>query len=101
MLLKWRYGIKHLNKKNTKTLKEGCLGTIKEHVLKDIDVIYYWSLCQRELSEEERSELLTIVVDIFITIRGFSFARSFVEQFKQKQKKGVQKSMGLRKTVAN
>ena len=41
--------------------------------------------------------LLTLVVDMWVTIRGFSHASAWVEKYKVEQKKSTQKSKGLRK----
>ena len=49
--------------------------------------------------ENEADALLHMLVDHWVTIRGYSFASSYVERYKQKQKKTVQKSKGLRKNL--
>ena len=51
--------------------------------------------------ENEADALLHMLVDHWVTIRGYSFASSYVERYKQKQKKTVQKSKGLRKNLLN
>ena len=43
---------------------EGCLVSLKESVIHDVDVKYY--VCQEELDELERDNLLQTVVDIYI-----------------------------------
>lgn len=73
---------------------------VKEAVCRDVDVLYYWDMCHSELEDDaEKCELLQLVVAHYITIRGFSFARSIVEKFKRSNKKTVQKSKGLRKKI--
>ena len=51
--------------------------------------------------ENEADALLHMLVDHWVTIRGYSFASSYVERYKQKQKKTVQKSKGLRNNFLN
>ena len=46
--------------------------------------------------EEKTKILLTMIVDLFITVRGFSFTKSFMEMYKQATKKSTQKSKALR-----
>ena len=50
-----------------------------------------------EWEEQKENALLPMVVDLWITIRGFSFAKSFLEIYKQSNQETVQKSTGLRK----
>ncbi|SMN02019.1 hypothetical protein SPONN_347 [uncultured Candidatus Thioglobus sp.] len=80
-------------------MDKGC-GYILEVVCKDVDVLYYWDICLQELQEEEKAHLLPIVVKHYITVRGFSFARSLLEKYKRSSKKTTQKSKGLRKKIS-
>lgn len=45
------------------------------------------------------SLILDMLTDLWITIRGFSFASSFLEMYKQEKKKGLQRSKALRKEI--
>lgn len=78
---------------------------IKEKVIKKIiendDVTFYWSVVAANWEEEEAGVLLEMVIQHWVTIRGFSYASAFVEKYKQKNKKTVQKSKGLRKNLIN
>ena len=69
--------------------------------MSDVDVLYYWDICQCELGQDERKELLTMVVQHYVTVRGYSFARSLLEKFKTREKKSTQKSMAMRKKVSS
>ena len=40
-----------------------------------------------------------MIVDLYFTIRGFSFTKSFMERYKQECKKSTQKSKALRKNL--
>ena len=42
-------------------------------------------------------EQLTLIVQLWVTIRGFSTAGAFIEQYKQVTKKCTKKSTNLRK----
>ncbi len=48
---------------------------------------------------EEANELMKMMIQHYITFRGFSFASAFIEKYKQSTKKSTQKSKGLRKTL--
>ena len=42
---------------------------------------------------------MKMVVDLYVTIRGFAFANAWVEQYKAATKTNLQKSKGLRKKI--
>ena len=70
------------------------------NIIKDNDdVQFYWSIVAAEWEEETAQALLKLIVDLWITIRGFSFASAWIEKFKKEQKKFVQKSKGVRKQL--
>ena len=46
-----------------------------------------------DLEEEERKELLQTIVSLYVTVLGFSFTRSWLEMYKQEERK---KSKSLR-----
>lgn len=79
----------------------GSKTAIVQDVTRDVDVMYYWDICQCELGQDEKEELLMMVVQHYVTVRGYSFARSLLEKFKSREKKSTQKSMPMRKKVSN
>ena len=72
---------------------------VAEIIKNDDDVQFFWSLVAADWEEEEAQALLSLTIQLWITIRGFSFASSWVEKFKTEQKKSVQKSKGVRKQL--
>ena len=50
------------------------------------DVLFYWWM----LSTEEEKTLLGMLINLWITIYRFSFAKSWLEMFKRETKKGTQ-----------
>ena len=71
----------------------------KDHALRDEDVLFYWAMVSADWEEEESRALLSMIVDLWITIRGFSFASTWMEKYKIAHQKAVQKSKGLRKQL--
>ena len=71
----------------------------KSHVMKmvtnDDDVLFYWCIADFG-SDEENEECLYNIINKWVTIRGFSFASSLMELYKQENKKGTEKSKSLR-----
>ena len=76
-------------------LKDRIVTTVQE----DEDVLFYWSLVSSNWVEEATQSLFSLIVQHWITIRGFSFASSFVEEYKKAQKKTLEKSKGIRKKL--
>lgn len=76
---------------------------IKEEVIQKVteneEVVHNWSLVAANWEAEEASVLMDMMVQQWVTIRGFSYASAFLEKYKQKNKKSIQKSKGLRKTL--
>lgn len=68
-------------------------------ILENNDVQVYWESLSREWEEEVASSLLKLIVEHWITVRGYSQASAFLEHYKQSIKVGIQKSKGLRKKL--
>lgn len=62
-------------------------------------VKYYWSLLAVNWEEDEETVLLDMIINHWITVRGFSHAGAFMEKYKQAHQKTVEKSKGLRKKL--
>ena len=58
-----------------------------------------WCLLSVEIGDAEGEVLLKMIVNLFITVRGFSFAKSVMEMYKQENKKCTQKSKSLRRKL--
>ena len=66
-----------------------------------MDVQFYWFLLSSDIDQEKANkELLLMIVDLWITIRGFSFAKSVLEQYKQLHALKISKAKALRKTIS-
>ncbi len=79
--------------------------TVKETVLdaatNDDDVCFYWSLISQDINEEETSlELLHEIINLWVTVRGFSLASTWLEVYKRAAKTTVSKKTGLRKGLS-
>ena len=61
----------------------------------DSDVEFYWLLTGIE--DKDAGELvIENLIEKWVTVRGFSFTSSILEQYKQNSKKTTAKSKGLR-----
>ena len=54
-----------------------------------------------DIEDDKTTILLKMIMELFVTIRGFSFAKSFMELYKQSAKKSTQKSKALRRKIYN
>jgi len=77
----------------------GMKSQLVEIVCTDEDVLFFWCILSAEWRMEEEEALLQLIAELWVTIRGFSFARSFMELYKQRKKKTLEKSKALRKTL--
>ena len=63
------------------------------------DVKFYWCMLAEDWEEDESDALLELVVDMWITIRGFHYASAWLEKYKVEHKIQMQKSKGMRKKL--
>ena len=59
------------------------------------DVQFYWSMLTADLDEEVSEHILRDIIRLWVTIRGFSYASTLVEQYK-KARGALKKKKGLR-----
>ena len=69
--------------------------------VQDEDVQFHWALINQDIDKPEDAEVLLIeIVKLWVTIRGFSLAASWMEEYKKSNKKNTQKSTVLRKSIS-
>ena len=92
---------RHMNKSSVFKLADGVVTKdgIIAAIMRNSSVLFQWCLLSVDLEEEEGEELLHKMVELYVTMRGFSFARSLLEQYKQSKQKATLKSKSLRKTL--
>ena len=69
------------------------------HIKTSEDVLFLWDIISTNWEENVASLLLNQMVQLWIQIRGFSYASAWVEMYKVTHKKTTQKSKGLRKEL--
>ena len=62
-----------------------------EGFLGDDDIQFHWSVISVDLDRHVGEQLLQEIVQLWLTIRRFSTAGAFVEQYKQITKKSTKK----------
>ena len=68
-------------------------------VTEDEDVLFNWEILTVHLSAMESSDVLYKVVDLWMTIRGFSIASKLLEDYKASTKKTTTAKKALRKQL--
>ena len=81
------------------TLQEQLTPDLHKTTMLDESVLLHWSMVTVEIDEEPAAILLGKLAELYVTVRGFSFAKTIVEQYKQVSKKSTQKSKALRKNL--
>ena len=92
---------KHLNISAAKDLDNGTKETILKAVLKKGDLLFQWALVTSNSDDEVGQKVLELIFELYLTVRGFAFAKSCLELYKQTHKKSIQKSKALRKSIAS
>ena len=72
---------------------------LMKKIIENEDVLFFWALLSADWEEEESKALLELLVEHYITVRGYSCASGWVEKYKQAHKKSMQKSKGIRKLL--
>ena len=66
-------------------------------VLKNEDLLFEWNILTSAVGDDMGSIVIRKLAELYITIRGFAFASSCLELYKQQHRKRTQKSKSLRK----
>ena len=72
---------------------------VSKLIRSDESVLFYWSILSVNWEEEAADALLVMLVEHWITLRGFSSASALMEKYKQCCKKNLEKSKGVRKRL--
>ena len=89
----------HLRVENVRKISEGEKCQLTGKVEQCDEVQFYWSIVAIDMPVEVADVLLKMIIEKWITIRGFSFAKCYMELYKQRAKKITQRSKGLRKEL--
>ena len=81
--------------------QESCKEETIQHILTDDDIQWEWCLISQDIDcYKESNEVLKDIVELWVTIRGFSLAASWLEAYKKQEGKTTKKSTGLRKGLS-
>ena len=79
-----------------------CKADIIKNVIIDDDVQFHWLITTADFEiddEETHDALLKMIVELYVTIRGFSKANAWLEKYKQSTKTTTQRTKSLRREL--
>ena len=108
-----RGGLKHVNsavfmlfaamercvRKRISNTRQPTFDQLKEVIVTGEDVLFHWAIVSASWDEEEATTLLPMIVQLWVTMRGFSYASAWMENYKKINKKSVQKTKGFANTL--
>ena len=83
---------RHFRVENSQKITASYEGKVAARILTNEDVLFHWCMVCCDVPEELSNELLKRIVELWTTICGFSFAKSYMEMYKQATKKVLQRS---------
>ena len=89
----------YLHANNVSCMTEEFKATVVSAVTESEDVLLHWCILSAETEEKDAKVVFDMIVDLWITVRGFSFASLWVEVYKREKKRGLQHSKALRKEI--
>ena len=90
---------RELTEQKATSISAGFKNDVIKTIKGDEDVLFQWSMVASEWDEQVSERLFGAIVELFVTVRGFGFARQWMEGYKQRNKKTTQKSKGVRKQL--
>ena len=87
---------KYFRMDSVRELNSGSKEKIVSAIMVNESVEFQWCLLSVDLQERGAQQLLKMIAELWVTIRGFSFTKSWLESYKQAKGKGTSKSKSLR-----
>lgn len=89
----------HFKKENADCIHAGSKQILIERILCNEELLFFWSMLASRVDDDIGRKVLDMLVRLYITIRGYSFASSCLELYKQATQKKLQKSKALRREI--
>ena len=80
-------------------LNDGVKVQIVTDLMKNEELLFEWRFITAEFDENIATTVLERMIKLYVTIRGFAFAKSCLELYKQRHNRKIQKSKPLRKEL--
>lgn len=86
---------RYMNIKHAHKFDEQMKDKLMKNTGDDEDVQFHWTIVSVEMDDAVSDTLLSLIINKWITIHGFSFANTILEMYKFQRKQGTQKSKRL------
>ena len=100
--VQWRYIRQYIQQRFQKgsvtTLTPGTKNEVVGAIVADEGIAFYWCLVAINMETRTANRLLHAIVELWVTIRGFSFCSGWMELYKQETQKSL-RSKGLHKAL--
>ena len=90
---------RYLKVNNTRDMNEQFSKKVIDGVLNDENLLFNWCFAAGCIDQEIADQCLEKIVQKWFVIRGFSFAKSLMEMYKQASRKGTDKAKPLRSSI--
>ncbi len=74
--------------------KKGIKDVVIEKMIEYEDVLFCWSIVAINWEEDESVELMNLMIEHWVTLRGFSYVSSFVEIIRREIKQLCKRQKG-------
>ena len=74
----------HYNIHNINNITDGVKSTLLKTVEEDDEVQFHWCIIASDMDADVSKHLLKKIIEMWITIRGFSFTKCYMELYKKK-----------------
>ena len=91
-----------LTKDSASKFKEGTKTEILVGLMQNEELLFQWCIVvSTTVNDDSSPVLLQQIAELYLTVRGFAFATSCLELYKQAHKKTLQKKKALRKELCS
>ena len=90
---------KHLQIGRVSDMGKGYRDMVVEKISANNDVSFYWCILSTDICSNDADYVLNTLIEMWVTVRGFSFVNGWIELYKQNKKQNLQRSKSLRKKI--
>ena len=69
-----------------------CKENINRAIIENEEVQFHWELLTADINKGHADKVLSMIVELWTTMRGYSFTNGWIELYKQSKKKAIQHS---------
>ena len=80
-------------------MTEGFKTTVVKAIMESEEVLFHWCMLTAEAEDKDAQVVFGMLIEMWITVRGYSFTSQWLEVYKREKKKCLQRSKALRKDI--